>query len=189
MDLKNEKKFHCKHCGKLFSQKNYLIQHESIHLPRTEQKLYKCPLCDKGCRLRPNLKKHLRKHVTTKEELEKLWDVHKFDLPMLRETTLIDKEQLNKQQAMYENKIKALENKYKAVVMKMKAEIESEKEEKIKQQEVYEGKLKLLEENCNTLEEKKKNLHWCSQCDKQAQYSTCLLFLYLFNCTTITLFP
>ena len=66
-DVKKHKKFvhekvlnfECKFCGKKFSNKGNLNQHEVIHTGVTP---YQCHLCGKQCRRRSELEKHIETH-------------------------------------------------------------------------------------------------------------------------------
>ena len=60
-DVRNLKACHV--CGKLFSMKGPLIEHERIH---TGQKPYNCRTCGKSFSLRSNLKVHQRIHTGEK---------------------------------------------------------------------------------------------------------------------------
>ena len=83
-DLKKHKKsvhekiydHECNYCGKKFSNKGNLNQHESVHTGITQ---YQCHLCGKQCRRKSELEKHLIQHKnkTTpgKTELQKVINI------------------------------------------------------------------------------------------------------------------
>ena len=66
-DLKKHKKsvhekiydHECTYCGKKFSNKGNLNQHESVHTGITQ---FQCHLCGKQCRRKSELEKHLSQH-------------------------------------------------------------------------------------------------------------------------------
>ena len=66
-DLKKHKKsvhekiydHECTYCGKKFSNKGNLNQHESVHTGITQ---FQCHLCGKQCRRKSELEKHLLQH-------------------------------------------------------------------------------------------------------------------------------
>lgn len=60
MKLCDEKKFHCDHCDKKFSNKNYLNSHLKRELGLLS---VQCTICDKILKAKDELKIHMRKHT------------------------------------------------------------------------------------------------------------------------------
>jgi len=86
-DLKKHKKsvhekiydHECTYCGKKFSNKGNLNQHESVHTGITQ---YQCHLCGKQCRRKSELEKHLIQHKnkTTPDDMAaKLEPIQKME--------------------------------------------------------------------------------------------------------------
>ncbi|XP_052798334.1 zinc finger protein OZF-like isoform X1 [Mya arenaria] len=56
------KEFQCDVCDRLFSRKDHLIKHRTVHGPSSERR-YKCSLCNKGFVERNILQRHLNTHT------------------------------------------------------------------------------------------------------------------------------
>uniref|UniRef100_A0A7E4V1D1 C2H2-type domain-containing protein n=1 Tax=Panagrellus redivivus TaxID=6233 RepID=A0A7E4V1D1_PANRE len=63
----------CRDCGQTFKSHSNLADHRK-HMHDNVK--FTCVLCQKSANYRSNLKKHLSKHCSTKEELEALWEEH-----------------------------------------------------------------------------------------------------------------
>ncbi|XP_061916148.1 zinc finger protein OZF-like isoform X1 [Entelurus aequoreus] len=58
-----QKTFSCSVCGKIFSQKSYVVRHMRTH---TGEQLFSCSVCDKGISSKSNMVKHMRTHTEEK---------------------------------------------------------------------------------------------------------------------------
>lgn len=66
----SERLFKCSQCPKTFKHSQNLTTHKKCH---DENAKIACLCCDKKFTTRGNLKKHLRTHVSSVEQLEEMW--------------------------------------------------------------------------------------------------------------------